>query len=175
MNDTWWKRVIDGLEGEVCENNSYSGSFVFGENETAASSEERCSHLHKDADPDIILDYMGPNERGHGIEFGKFYDAYCTMLKRIKKNYPSAKVVCATLLVGYKKSEGDEHDAEKFVAEFDYNNAIRAAAEKEGCILADLASSGRCYETLDGLHPTRNGHRLIANLWLEKLTCLKHS
>ena len=25
VNDTWWKQVIDGLGGELCVNNSYSG------------------------------------------------------------------------------------------------------------------------------------------------------
>lgn len=172
VNDTWWKQVIDAVGGEICENNSDSGSLVFGNVSSSACSEERCSKLHGADKPDVILIYMGTNDRGYGVELQKFYDAYCTMLRRIKKNYPAAKIVCATLLLGYRKDGESKFNAESIVAEFDYNNVIRAVVEKENCILADLASSGRCYETLDGCHPTKDGHSLMAKLWLEKLKSL---
>lgn len=172
VNDTWWKQVIDAVDGELCVNNSYSGSLVFGNVSSSACSEERCSKLHGADKPDVILIYMGTNDRGYGVEFQKFYDAYCTMLRRIKKNYPEAKIVCATLLLGYRKDGESKFNAESIVAEFDYNNVIRAVVENENCILADLASSGRCYETLDGCHPTKDGHSLMAKLWIEKLKSL---
>ncbi len=172
VNDTWWKQVIDALDGELCINNSYSGSLVFGNVSSSACSEERCSKLHDTNKPDIILVYIGTNDRGYGIEVKKFYDAYCTMLLRMKKNYPAAKIVCATLLLGYRKSGEDKLNAESAIAEFDYNNAIRSAVKEENCLLADIAFSGECYENLDGLHPTKNGHSLMAKLWLEKLKSL---
>lgn len=31
VNDTWWAQVIQALHGELCVNNSYSGSKVSGE------------------------------------------------------------------------------------------------------------------------------------------------
>ena len=34
---------------------------------------------------------------------------------------------------------------------------------------ADIAASGLIYETLDGIHPTRNGHKKLADTWLESL------
>lgn len=172
VNDTWWKQVIDAVDGELCENNSYSGSLVFGNVSSSACSEERCTSLHGTNIPDVILIYMGTNDRGYGIEIQKFYDAYCTMLRRIKKKYPDAKIICATLLLGYYKNGEGKLNAESVVAEFEYNNAIRAAVKDENCLLADIASSGKCYETLDDCHPTKSGHSLIAKLWFEKLKSL---
>ncbi len=172
VDDTWWKRVIDAIGGELCVNNSFSGSLVFGDYAASVCSEERCSGLHGADKPDIILAFMGTNDRGYGIEVQKFFDAYCTMLRRIKKNYPAAKIVCATLLLGYRKGDESNFKADGTVAESDYNNAIRSAVKQENCLLADLAASEKCYETLDGCHPTKSGHRLIANLWLNELKSL---
>jgi len=168
VDDTWWKQVIDGVGGELCVNNSYSGSLVWGNGFPSACSEKRCSALHGSDNPDIILVFMGTNDRGYGIKIQSFYETYRTMLQLIKKNYPDAKIVCGTLLLGYRKS-GDKLNAQSEIAEFDYNDAIRAATERENCLLADLAFSKKCYETLDGCHPTKEGHSLIARLWLEKL------
>lgn len=176
VNDAWWKQVIDGLGGELCVNNSFSGSLVAGDFPSSACSIERCSGLHGALAPDLILIYMGTNDRGYAIDFGlnapqdntKFYGAYRTMLKRIKDNYPSAKVICGTLLMGKLQGSVSPHGIEDSW----YNDVIRLAAQEEGCLLADLARSGERYETLDYCHPTKNGHKLIAKLWLERLATL---
>ena len=42
VKDTWWQQVIDGLGGELCVNNSYSGSVVAGMGVKPACSEQRC-------------------------------------------------------------------------------------------------------------------------------------
>lgn len=174
VNDTWWKQVIDAIGGELCVNNSYSGSYVAGGYESSACSKERCSNLHGESNPDIILIYMGTNDRGFEVEIGidnpqdtkKFYGAYRTMLRQIKNNYPSAKIICATLLSGYlKDSQNLAYD--RFMREdARYNEAIRLAVKEEGCLLADLALTGERYETLDYCHPTKTGHKKIANLWI---------
>ena len=108
VNDTWWKQVIDGIGGELCINNSYSGSLVAGVFESSACSKERCSNLHGESAPDVILIYMGTNDRGYEIKIGLneqentmgFYGAYRVMLQQLKNNYPTTKIVCGTLLMG---------------------------------------------------------------------------
>lgn len=180
VNDTWWKQVIDALDGELCINNSYSGSTVAGTFMPSACSQERCSHLHDESNPDIILVYIGTNDRGLEVAVGidnphdtqKFYGAFRTMLKQIKNNYPSAKIVCATLLMGYKKdSQNLAYD--RFMREdARYNDAIRLAVKEEGCLLADLALAGECYENLDYCHPTKAGHSTISSLWMESLNTI---
>ncbi len=173
VNDTWWKQVIDGIGGELCINNSYSGSLVAGVFESSACSKERCSNLHGESAPDVILIYMGTNDRGYEIKIGLneqentmgFYGAYRVMLQQLKNNYPTTKIVCGTLLMGYKKDGNDRCVR----ADSRYNYVIRLAAKEAGCLLADLAQSGDRYETLDYCHPTNKGHKEIANLWLAAL------
>lgn len=145
--------------------------------DTAGCSVERCSGLHKNSPPDVILIYMGTNDRGFEINLGMvapndtmgFYGAYRTMLSQIKKNYPTAKIVCGTLLMAYKKDFiSDDYD--RFVREDGrYNEAIRLAVKEEGCLLADIALSGERYESLDYCHPTKKGHKTMAELWLKQL------
>ncbi len=180
VDDTWWKQVIASIGGELCINNSYSGSCVAGAFETSACSKERCSNLHGKSTPDIVLIYIGTNDRGFEVEMGldepqdirKFYGAYCKMLRQIKNNYPSAKIVCATLLMGYLKDR-QNLAYDRFMREDSrYNDVIRLAVKEEDCLLADLALIGECYETLDYCHPTKSGHRTIAKLWLNCLNSL---
>lgn len=180
VDDVWWKQVIDGICGELCVNNSYSGSTVAGGFPPSACSKERCSDLHEESFPDVILVYIGTNDRGFEVELGmdapqdtqKFYGAYRSMLKQIKCNYPTAKVVCATLLMGRLK-DGIDLDYDRFMREDNrYNEAIRLAVKEECCLLADLALFGERYETLDYCHPTKNGHSTMAKLWLKCLNSL---
>ena len=179
VDDTWWMQVINAL-GVLCVNNSFSGSFVAGNSPACASSDERCSALHGESTPELILIYMGTNDRGLGLEIGAekpleryfFYGAYRLMLQKIKKNYPAAKIVCATLPAG--------RDREGRYSEYDvynekdsrYDEAIRAAVKEENCLLADLAAFKERYDTRDLLHPDRNGHKLLASLWLKELSAL---
>lgn len=48
--------------------------------------------------------------------------------------------------------------------------AIKIAAEIAGIEVADLASQNLRYETLDGSHPTKEGHITLAKAWIN---CLK--
>ena len=178
VDDIWWKQVIDSSGGELCVNNSFSGSLVSQDSPSSACSKERCAKLSSDSSPDIILIYMGTNDRGYGVlidsdsmpEEKTFYGAYRIMLRQIKANYPQAKIVCGTLLLGYREDRDEKKQRNKwpyYVQEF--NNAITLAAENEGCLVADLASYNLQYETLDYCHPTKEGHKTLAGLWLKEL------
>lgn len=175
VKDTWWMQVIDALGGELCANDSFSGSTVTGDFFPAACSDKRCSALGED--PDLILIYIGSNDRGFEASVGMedpadshgFYGAYRLMLKKIKKNYPSSKIVCGTLPMGRLK-EDDPTRYDRFMREDPrYDEAIVRAAADEGCLLADVASFGERYETLDFCHPTKEGHKTLASLWLKSL------
>ena len=94
------------------------------------------------------------------------------MLRQLKTNYPAAKIICATLLMGKLKDTVDlAYD--RFMREDNrYNEAIRLAVKEESCLLADIARSDERYETLDYCHPTKCGHKLIADLWGKALKIL---
>ena len=177
VDDTWWKQVIDGLGGELCVNNSYSGSLVTGAFAPSACSAERCASLHDETVPDIILIYIGTNDRGFEMNLGEnrpndtmgFYGAYRAMLRQIKNNYPTAKIVCGTLLMG-RLQAGQNLAYDRFMKEdMRYNGVIRLAVKEEGCLLADIALADERYETLDYCHPTKSGHKEMAKLWLAEL------
>ena len=177
VDDTWWKQVIDGLGGELCVNNSYSGSLVTGAFAPSACSAERCASLHDETVPDIILIYMGTNDRGFEMNLGEnrpndtmgFYGAYRAMLRQIKNNYPTAKIVCGTLLMG-RLQAGQNLAYDRFMKEdMRYNGVIRLAVKEEGCLLADIALADERYETLDYCHPTKSGQKEMAKLWLAEL------
>lgn len=179
VDDMWWKIVMDNVGGELCVNNSYSGSLVIGAIRSAACSKERCARLaDNEGSPDVVLIYIGTNDRAWGVPVGDeddagpdtFYGSYCTMLRQIKTNYPQAKIVCATLLWAYREGLGDSKQLGKlpyFAQEM--NDAIKLAARNEGCFVADLASYNEQYETLDYCHPTKEGHKTMAQLWLKSL------
>lgn len=181
VDDTWWRIVCKHLRAEICVNNSYSGSRVSGNGFPCASSDERASSLHtENAIPDLILLYIGANDFGGGIGVKEnpffykeavFYEAYNDMLKKIKNNYPNSKIVCATLMKSSVKGNPEwEYPLSKTgISLEEYNEAIREIANNVGVLVADLETLNTPYETLDTLHPTREGHRTIANAWITQL------
>lgn len=177
VNDTWWMQVIGALGGELEVNGSFSGSMVAGYSFPSACSDERCFALEGSDPPDLILIYMGTNDRGFSVpidmespsDTNNFYGAYRQMLHKLKERYPSAEIFCATLPMGRLKTE-DPTVYDRFMREDEcYNDAIKKAVAAEECILADIAAFGERYETLDYCHPTREGHRTLAALWLKAL------
>ena len=177
VSDTWWDRVITSMNARLCVNNSYSGSRVTGDCFPAAACEERLQNLGTQGEqPDYILIYAGFNDFAGGAElissldtYG-FEDSYDQMLRTIRQNYPSARTVCATLMRTRVRGDHNWQFPEYWagIGLEDYNNVIRWTAQENRCDLADLVR----YETLDGAHPTAQGHREIAENWIRCLADL---
>lgn len=167
--DTWWAKVNQYLKAYLCVNNSFSGSKVSGEF-PGASSEKRVSALHKmEHYPDVILVYMGTNDFGFGVPLETFAKDYRKMLERLRENYPSARILCATIARSYIQGKPDWKYPEMYggTALEEYNQAIREAVnERDDIVLMDLPEEGIHYETLDGTHPTRRGHEELAQMWI---------
>ena len=181
VSDTWWARVIQNMHARLCMNNSYSGSRVTGEAFPSCACEERLRNLGRQENvPDYILIYAGFNDFGSGTElissldtYG-FEDSYDLMLKTIRQYYPLAKIVCGTLMRTEIKGMPDWQFPEYWAGiglEY-YNDVIRWVAQENQCFLADLGMGTAQYETLDGSHPTAQGHKTIAERWLECLAGL---
>lgn len=185
VDDTWWAQVIRALDGQLCVNNAYSGSKVTGYDFPAASSEIRCGSLHTAQEqPDIIMIDMGSNDFGYGVPVYRkrfsfkqdctvFFDAYGLMLDRLTHYYPNAAVIYTTLtrtaIIDTSWAFPENFAGVPFN---DYNNAIRHVKQRKNCYLADLCAPDFRYETLDGSHPTRLGHRQLADAWIYALTQL---
>ena len=186
MRDTWWAITAESLNAAILINNSFSGSLVTGDEFPAASGYVRTQSLGTaQQDPDYILVYIGFNDFGNGIEITNeeddfqeadrcffFEDAYELMLSRMKQRYPKAVIVCGTLMRTVIEYNDPWIFPEIYMGAVfeDYNNAIRAAAKNQNVLLADLSAHNIRYETFDGTHPTKAGHRTIAAAWLK---CLK--
>lgn len=101
----------------------------------------------------------------------RFGAAYEVMLARIRAAYPQAEVWCCTLCPG--RVAGSEHSTFAYNLRgvpFDrYNDAIRAAAARTGCRVADVAALGYDYEAIDGTHPTARGMQQFAALVLQAM------
>ena len=182
VSDTWWDRVITSMNARLCVNNSYSGSRVTGDCFPAAACEKRLQNLGTQGEqPDYILIYAGFNDFAGGAElissldtYG-FEDSYDQMLRTIRQNYPSARTVCATLMRTRVRGDHNWQFPEYWagIGLEDYNNVIRWTAQENRCDLADLARSSVRYETLDGAHPTAQGHREIAVNWIKCMADLR--
>ena len=186
VSDTWWAKVIQTLDASLCVNNSYSGSEVSGWSFPAGVSEERLDLLRSSrAEPDLILIYLGFNDFGYGVricrsenakshdrDLSVFRDAYAFMLESLRRKYPASAIVCGTLMRSAVKGRPNWRFPERMagISLERYNQEIRDAAVQQGCFLADLSAMDLRYETLDGAHPTIDGHRVIAEAWIRRLT-----
>ncbi len=190
--DTWWMQVISALQGNLCVNNSFSGSLVSGIEFPCATHLLRCSELHCGTGsywfslengiaerilcrspllPEIILIYMGTNDwifrsplDGAADRRDSFRSAYDILLYKIRRKYPDSRIVCATL---FQKDDAVPDALHPIAA---YNDVIRKLAGQHGCILADIAAYDADVETIDGIHPTYQGMHTLSDLWLRSLT-----
>ena len=197
---TWWKIVLDELGLTLCANGSSSGSASFGYSQEAdpmyGCSDHRISQLAGAGGeaPDIIIVYMGTNDVlmsaaigdndglqvvGEGL-VGSLSDGYTMILDKIKRQYPQAQVYCCTLLpVG----DWGTTEAQPFVPFVNgqnvtseaYSERIRLIAGNRGLPVIDLEKCGITIDnmvemTADGVHPTAEGMRLIADTVKKCLT-----
>ncbi len=115
--------------------------------------------------PDHILLYAGLNDANFGIPLDVFAREYQAPLGNLLALYPQVQIHCGTLLLG--AIAGTTNSMACFVQRLvPYNEAIRAAVQATGCHLVDLAATGARYTALDAFHPTGEGMRQLAQLWL---------
>ena len=170
VEDTWWMRVIRGRNGQLLANDSWSGSTVSEEGPSPAVSPSRIRRLGREREaPDNILIFTGLNDWALYINVSHFEAEYRRMLRALREQWPHAVLHCGTFPGGHFPANPGVPSMGAIRRE-GYNEAIRSAAREPGCRLADLAASGRTYETLDGIHPSGRGMEELAALWLECLS-----
>ena len=184
---TWWYKLITNLEGNLCMNNSWSGSRVTttGGNASAGCM-SRCENLHNgDTNPDIIIVYMGINDFNNGVQIGtydgttsissvtdttKFREAYAILLNKILNKYTNAKVYVCTL--PYCDRNTDENDFPELntngVSLSQYNIAIRELAHAFGLNIIEMSKCGITFQNrktflFDELHPNVEGMKKLCD------------
>lgn len=169
--DTWWMQVIHGKEGVLGINNSYAGSTVSGNLSSSGTSEIRLRDLGRKGEPDVILVNMGCNDWGFCVLPEEFETEYQKMIHYLKLLYPQTEIWCATLLRGMPEDgqEGAFFNVENCISQKVYSDIIRKIAHEAEVKVADIGRYGIEYETIDGVHPNKNGMRTIAELWLQEM------
>lgn len=174
-DETWWGRVLARFGWTLLSNGSWSGSFTAGMTDASARSQRRIDDLSEDGEaPDLIFVCMGANDCGgrislHGRteddEFG-FDSSYRTMLRRIRCTYPRARVFCATIMLT-DLEVGSERAYRQIES---YNDVIRTVCAEEACELLDTFDPENGYTTTDGLHPDREGHKMMGDRFITLLS-----
>ena len=160
---TYWMRLIESLDMNLCVNNSWSGGNLSGINDSN-SGVNRAKHLSREngENPNLIIVFMGLNDLGRGVDAFMFASDYERTLDIIKNTYPDASVCCVNLpdrdIMSKKRTEL-------------FNNAIDKAVLKAGdnFFVADLFNSRLNNDfyymnTVDGLHPDEDGMKIISEV-----------
>ena len=136
--------------------------------------------------PDVASIYIGINDVWHdidwqnGVETEKFVKIYEMLLDEIKEALPDIKLILiAPFVLEGKSTQNRETDLERFtkfkVGTEEKIAAVKKIAAKYNMPLIDLqaAFDKECATlsplrfSLDGVHPTPEGHELIKRLWIE--------
>ena len=174
VSDTWWKKVINALGMTLKVNNSYSGSRVTTTDGTATAGVTRCTSLG--TDPDVIIVFIGVNDFFGDVALGTydgktavpsttttFLEAFGLMIYRIITQYPKAEVWIGTIaLTGYLPINNNNVNISTF------NDGIVRLADSFDCKVLRIDKCGLKYQnasyyTVEGYHPNKDGHSLIAN------------
>ena len=88
----------------------------------------------------------------------------------MKRLYPRAEIWCATILRGKPVPEEEMFfNVDGVISPNIYSDIIRRIGTEEAVHLADVSGYHMEYETIDGVHPNREGMKMIACLWLKEL------
>lgn len=141
--------------------------------------------------PDIASIYIGINDVWHdidwqnGVETSKFIKIYEMLLDEIKAALPNIKLILVAPFVLLGKSTMDrETDHERF-SKFKSGTtekieAVKSIANRYNLPVIDLQAEfdKRCqtvsplHFSLDGVHPTPEGHEVIKRIWIDTFKTL---
>ena len=161
VEDTWWHKVITGLNAKLCMNNSYSGSKVSGGAASSASNLDRVKNIINQASqkPDVLVILIGANDCSYAVKNDEFQRAYQTMINLVKQISPNTKIYLCTLTADVQNATIEERLN-------DYNEIIRNIAVNNNCKVIELANiinydNANTYLG-DSVHPNKAGMEKMA-------------
>lgn len=172
VEGTWWMQAIQKVGGEFLMNNSFTGSYVSYTGHYSAALPGRIRSLAtEEASPDHILVYTGTNDAANSVDLEVFRRDYLEMIHNLQKFYPNAQIWLGTLCRGEAPILNRPYFIEPECLEnfAPYNEVIRQCAQETGVHVADLAAKGVTFETVNGVHPTRDGMVTFADAWADIL------
>ena len=209
----WWSILAKNSGMTRLEIAAWSGSTCHGNGTSTTDASAGCSTARindladGDDTPDIVICYIGINDFGpantpvgewtppdnvpvDSDNVSTFSDAYCIMVDKIMKTYPTAKVFCCTLVnAGYNSKDQVEPGVyptknNAGVTLDQYNDVIKNVAWGLGCDIIDLHACGITFYNQDIytgpnrgddpsvhglLHPNAAGQALLAQKMLTEI------
>lgn len=187
-NKTWWQIALTSTGFTLGTNGSSGGCACVGNSTSddivVASTNRRINALGDNKEPTKIIVYLGTNDLLGSYALGSndgtadvaegsidnFADAYTLILSKIKSRYPDAKIYCCTPATIYTWDTGSFAPAVNGNGDTvnSFNSVIKTIAGNKGATVIDLQScgiDGSNVNTMlqDGVHPTTEGMKLIAN------------
>lgn len=181
VGDTWWMQLSRMSGMSFLCNSSWSGSRVTSQSDQSPisyfTSDTRINSLSRAGVPDAVVIAGGTNDwtsGGHPTPLGEysttvfddsttFRGAYTMLLYKIKKRYPHIKLICCSI---FPRSQGVTVANAAGWTQADANASIEHIAKQFGGYYVDCTgvpfSSNWSYYTIDNLHPTAPGHKLLA-------------
>lgn len=133
-----------------------------------------------DRNADAVVVFGGTNDYGHGdVPFGDadsedtytFCGAVNSLISKLLKDFPKAKIVFMTPLHRLNEMQPSQPDGKTLE---DYVKAIREICKKRGVAVIDLfeinpLDPGDEVLVPDGLHPSDEGHKIMAEVVAKEL------
>lgn len=112
-------------------------------------------------EPDIFILELGANDGLRGVQLEQTKENLQGIIDAVKKKYPSAKIVLAGMQL--PPNMGQTYTTE-------FKNIFPALAEKNNIslvpFLLDNVGGVASLNQSDGIHPTEEGHKILAaNVW----------
>ena len=161
----WWAVLAEHTGMEICRVNAVSGSGVIVPEEpspgrSVTGNSDRCRDLSSrdGEEPDEIVILLGGNDYLNQIPPEQIKQSYLSMLAKIRKEYPDARIHICTYFESRTLSP-------ELLEEL--NGLLRSIAEEAGAGLIDLAGCGilsgapEAYLIDGALHPNERGQILI--------------
>ena len=177
---TTYAAVLDMRPEITVKNYGLCASQVAGIDETSFVNRTKKEKFKSD----IILifggtnDYLGnmamcnPMGAPDDEDISTFFGAYNTMVKNIKKNNPKSKIVLITPI----RRKGMDAKNDYGLTLNHYVLATQMVADRNSVACIDLFNNERCDLTtfgsdhlIDGLHPTLEGHTILAETIFQAL------
>ena len=193
VNHMYWKILAEQTGMIIDTINAYGGTNVATKWQTHSYyrpsfiDESRLSNI---GTPDVIVVFGGTNDFGGNplgeyptTEYTNLYEfrtAYAYLLNQLKSRYPSATIVCLSLLTngGDYSATGTYPVKQKVIQQslsedktthymYEFNNSIEDICRRYECLFCDISDCMNYYnlsaESYDGTHPLRSVHAKIAN------------
>lgn len=168
------------LGAEILRNYGWNGSAIAGNHPDRFV--DRVSSMDRDANVIIVFggtnDYCGHGENGTELgsmgdmSTGTFYGGLTMMYVGLKQRFPDSDIIYMTPIKrkGYMRTNNQGYNLQ------DYVNASKEVADLFGIPVLDLfnepeldfSSSASVY-LVDGLHPNRMGHAILASVIYQRL------